>query len=262
MRTRWSQVSRVRSRRPGPSAPSTSPSGRPRRLASAWPASSRRLAVQPQQHIAHAAQLLHRLGQIGDPQIGLAFQRARGGLGQRAGLGRGMAGGAITARAPNTSAERRTAPTLCGSVTRSSSTTSGRPGPEMQQIREAAPVQRPHLQRGALMHRIGAMGTGNLRGSTISGVIPLAAMASASLSAALRSPPAAAFRAPGSAAHRAPHAGRTARRFPPPGAAGAFLVDHPGRFLHALSPTPAPGQMRARQLQGPPCAIPGPAFSP
>ena len=51
------------------------------------------LAVEAQHCIAHVLERLDRISEVLDPQVGLAFQRARGGLGQRTGLGRGVAGG-------------------------------------------------------------------------------------------------------------------------------------------------------------------------
>ena len=62
--------------------------------------------------------------------------------------------GATTARAPNTSAERRIAPTLCGSVTRSSSSTSGAPPRGRADLGHRAPVERLDLERRALVHRL------------------------------------------------------------------------------------------------------------
>jgi hypothetical protein len=108
--------------------------------------------------------------------------------------------GAITARAPNTSAERRTAPTLCGSVTRSAA-------PRASGPRRAELVERPQSSgftssAAPWCTEPGSSGAGKRRGSAISGSIPAAAMASPSRSAAFGSRSAAAARAGFSSASR------------------------------------------------------------
>ena len=86
-----SQSLPVSSRSPGPSAPRASASGR----ASNPPSASARirlgLPVEAHDRVAHLAERSDRVREVRHLQVGLALERARGGLGERPGLGRGVA---------------------------------------------------------------------------------------------------------------------------------------------------------------------------
>ena len=131
-------------------------------------------------------QRLHRLGQIGHPQIGLAFQRAAGGLGQRPGFGRRMVAAARSPRArrtPRPSAGRR--PRCADRSPGPAARPAARPAPEIADILQTCPSSAaappaprpdaPSLRRSA--RRNGA--DRRFRASC-----PMAAIASSSLSAA------------------------------------------------------------------------------
>ncbi len=155
IRTIRSHSPRVRSRRPGPSAPSTMPTGRSVAIDAATAPPLVRLPVEADEQVARVAQPLHRVPEIAHAQVGLPLERAGGGLGERAGLGRGVAGGGDDgARAEHLGrAQDRARVVRVGHAVEQHD--ARRPAARSRDVLEPAPVERAHLERRALVDGAG-----------------------------------------------------------------------------------------------------------
>ena len=164
IRTSTSQVSLVFSRSPGPSAPEdkshrTSLGVGQRRFQCRLG-----LAVEPDQDEAHA-RATRSIASARLPTRSRADAPAHRTPSWPGPRFRARNGGRARSRraAPKTSADRRIAPTLCGSVTRSRQTTTRTSLARRDSTSvDAAPVQRLDLERRALMHRTGVQRRGKL----------------------------------------------------------------------------------------------------
>ena len=220
---------------------------------------NRRLArtVEPEEHVAHVRQRLHRVGEVLHPQVGLPFERARRGLGERTGLGGGMPRGRDDgARSEHLGRAQDGAHVV-------------RVRHAVQQHQRAAlgrdvlhppPVERPHLERRALVDRTRVERRGKAaRIGDLWGEVPRRdRLGPQPVRRVLRQdqPEPRAPRVQERVAHRVeaeePHG--LGRRGPP----RPLLVDHPGGLLRTLrghapplalpaldAPEPARGQARA-----------------